>query len=138
MRLFVAVNFTDQVKHSLLDGICSLRTQASRGNFTREENLHLTLAFLGETKEVVTAKYALTQYRCQPFILTVAGCVRFGDLWWAGGGQGSRKTANPPHIHDGGRNLPDALRQNQLQTDIYRGFFKKASIIFAFPFKTTD
>jgi len=49
MRLFIAVNLDDAVKKQLLEIQERLRSQSTRGNFTRPENLHLTLAFLGET-----------------------------------------------------------------------------------------
>lgn len=48
MRLFVAILFPEEVKNRLLDEIGRLRRAAERGNFTRRENLHMTLAFLGE------------------------------------------------------------------------------------------
>ena len=51
LRLFLAVNFSDEVKARLLEIQDRLRTQCLRGNFSRPENLHLTLAFIGETPE---------------------------------------------------------------------------------------
>lgn len=48
MRLFVAVNFPDEVRKELCSDIDKLRGQSLSGNFSRPENLHLTLAFLGE------------------------------------------------------------------------------------------
>lgn len=48
MRLFIAINFTEEVKRQLYKTIQDLKKQSKRGNFTRIENMHLTLAFLGE------------------------------------------------------------------------------------------
>jgi 2'-5' RNA ligase len=48
MRLFIAVNFDDPVKRRLLEAQAEIRAKSLRGNFSREENLHLTLVFLGE------------------------------------------------------------------------------------------
>jgi 2'-5' RNA ligase len=49
MRLFIAVNFDDQVKGRFLEAQGRIRAKSRGGNFSREENLHLTLVFLGET-----------------------------------------------------------------------------------------
>lgn len=48
MRLFVAINFNSEVKEYLSRTIQSLKREVIRGNFTRIQNMHLTLAFLGE------------------------------------------------------------------------------------------
>jgi len=51
LRLFIAINFEDKVKQRIAAVQEQLRKETSRGNFTRRENLHLTLVFLGETAE---------------------------------------------------------------------------------------
>jgi 2'-5' RNA ligase len=51
MRLFYAVNFEPAVKKRLIDIQDALRAQVVRGRFTHEDNLHLTLAFIGEVRE---------------------------------------------------------------------------------------
>jgi 2'-5' RNA ligase len=84
MRLFIAIHFSPEVKRLLLRTIESLRAQAAGGNFTREENLHLTLAFLGETINESAARAAIAAAAAPPFPLTLGGSGRFGDLWWVG------------------------------------------------------
>ncbi|HOP11423.1 MAG TPA: RNA 2',3'-cyclic phosphodiesterase [Oscillospiraceae bacterium] len=83
MRLFVAVHFSPEIKTVLLSAIEDLRRQ-SAGNFTRPENLHLTLVFIGESDRISEAKNALSAVQSAPFELTVGGAGKFGDLWWAG------------------------------------------------------
>lgn len=84
MRLFVAVPLSPAVKDMLGRGIADLKGQGS-GTFTRPENLHLTLAFLGETDRLAAAEAALDRCRLTaPFPVTVGGLGRFGDLWWTG------------------------------------------------------
>ena len=83
MRLFAAVHFSMEAKASLLDAMDDLRRQAD-GNFTREENLHLTLAFIGETNNLKGAIAALERVEGAPFKLRLRGAGHFGDLWWAG------------------------------------------------------
>lgn len=48
MRLFIALNFSDSEQHAITQIQHQLKDQCISGNFTRRENLHLTLAFLGE------------------------------------------------------------------------------------------
>ena len=47
MRLFVAVNFPEKTKQFLGSVIRELRTAPSDARWVREENLHITLQFLG-------------------------------------------------------------------------------------------
>ena len=54
------------------------------GNFTPEENLHLTLAFIGDCPNAEPALDALSSVNFTPFELSLEGIGCFGDLWWAG------------------------------------------------------
>lgn len=48
MRVFFAIEFKDEIKN-YLDSIQSdLKKYCTKGNFSRKENLHLTLRFIGE------------------------------------------------------------------------------------------
>ncbi len=84
MRLFAAIQFSPAVRASLLEAAAVLQRQGS-GRFTRPENFHLTLAFIGETENLAEAKAALDA-ACTggPVSLTVGGLGHFGDLWWTG------------------------------------------------------
>jgi 2'-5' RNA ligase len=84
MRLFIAVHFSDEVKKVLLQSIKQLKDQADGGNFTRPENLHLTLAFLGETGNIAGAKRAIDRSVVPEFSMTVGGFGHFGSLYWVG------------------------------------------------------
>ena len=48
MRLFIALPLCGDARQALLDVQQDMRNQGVRANFSRAENLHLTLAFLGE------------------------------------------------------------------------------------------
>ena len=48
MRLFIAINLDDNIRDALAEMQESMRRQGVRGNYTKIENLHLTLAFIGE------------------------------------------------------------------------------------------
>jgi 2'-5' RNA ligase len=96
IRLFIAVNCSDTAKRLLLSVQDNIKAQSLKGNFSRPENLHLTLAFLGETQEEqVPAICAAIQEALQPpitpFTLTFSqtGCFRHSgkELWWIGAQQ---------------------------------------------------
>lgn len=88
MRLFFAILLEEAVKDSLFDGICTMRGQCVRGNFTKKENLHLTLEFIGETDRVNQLKELLKTLEFPAFSLTTSAIGKFrrsgGDLYWLG------------------------------------------------------
>ena len=77
MRLFFAVTFPDEIKRSLAALTESLRLGAEKARFTREENFHLTLSFLGETGKVEPAARLLDSFPRTGFSLTLACGGRF-------------------------------------------------------------
>ena len=90
MRLFIAIRLSRPLVETLKQAQRDMRHQGAEGNFSREENLHLTLAFLGETEDAAGALSAMEEV--------------FGDLWWAGVEENLRlKTA--------AENLQSALRR---------------------------
>lgn len=90
MRLFYAVNFDDIVKKRLSDIQNALRAQATRGNFTLVDNLHLTLAFIGEVTQDRSGplRQIAETLKITPFELKLQGLGRFrrdgGDILWVG------------------------------------------------------
>jgi len=93
LRLFIAVNCDDETKDLLLSVQDIIKSQSIKGNFSRPENLHLTLAFLGETpEEQVPAICSVIRDAVHPPIapFTLAfsqtGCFTHSgkELWWIG------------------------------------------------------
>ena len=84
MRLFIAVRLSPEMKTALTKAQRAMYDRGVRGNFTPEENLHLTLAFIGEYPSADAVMDALSGVTFTPFELTLDGVGRFGDLWWAG------------------------------------------------------
>jgi 2'-5' RNA ligase len=92
-RLFISVNCDDKVKDQLLSVQEMIKAQSVKGNFSRPENLHLTLVFIGETPEdkiqlvASVIEKALT-LPVNPFGLTFSttGCFTHSnkELWWIG------------------------------------------------------
>lgn len=84
MRLFVAIDFPPEIKDAISGAIASLKSQGVSANFTRRENMHLTLAFIGETDKAEAVKAALGTLEFAPVRLELDGMGRFGDTIWAG------------------------------------------------------
>ena len=84
MRLFVAITLSPAFRQAVLETMEQLRAQCASGSFTHSENLHITLAFLGELPSAVPARRALEQVTFSPFPITLEGAGHYGDLWWAG------------------------------------------------------
>ena len=88
MRLFVAINFNSETRSRLLTLRDELRGKSQRGNFTESENLHLTLAFIGEISpnKVDKIKAIIDTINFEPFTATIdrLGTYSRGTLWWAG------------------------------------------------------
>lgn len=84
MRLFVAILLSPEMKTALIEAQNAMYDRGLRGNYSPEENLHLTLAFIGEYPAAEPVLDALDTVTFRPFPLILEGIGRFGDLWWAG------------------------------------------------------
>lgn len=89
MRLFLAVNFDDATKHRI-QAVQQRLHEAAQGEFSRPENLHLTLAFLGEVpvQRAATVRRAMDRTGVVPLNLTFDQIGFFrrdgGNIWWIG------------------------------------------------------
>ena len=84
MRLFVAIELNREMKRQLLNIQEQLRRLGVRGNYTPPENLHLTLAFIGDYPKPDSVLEVLESMCFEPFELHLRGLGSFGELWWAG------------------------------------------------------
>jgi len=89
MRLFIAINFDKETVQNIID-VQKRLIELGRGNFTRSENLHLTLAFLGEVmpERIPSVKNAMKRTAVTPMMLTFDRTGFFrrdgGDIYWIG------------------------------------------------------
>lgn len=87
-RLFIAVPFPWRVQAALEENTALLRRSCVKGSFTRRENLHLTLAFLGETapERLEELRAVLDGCAGAPLALSFGPLGRFkrpeGDILW--------------------------------------------------------
>lgn len=84
MRLFIALPLPEEVRAAALGGIAALRRQGISANFTRPENLHVTLAFIGESNRTDALRRCIDGACGAPFALETAAPGRFGELIWLG------------------------------------------------------
>ena len=86
MRLFFAVNFSEREKDAIMQKISALKKICPRGNFSRRDNLHVTLAFLGEVprERLSSVIDAAKDVIFSPFEITVGGAGNFGSVVWLG------------------------------------------------------
>ena len=84
MRLFIAINLNDEMKDALMDIQDTMRTYGVRGKETPHENMHLTLAFIGEYDDSERVKEIVESIEIRPFEISLSGIGAFGDLWWVG------------------------------------------------------
>ena len=80
MSLFIAIQLSPEMRNALAQMQDEMRSQRIAGNYTPLENLHLTLAFIGDYPE--PDDVPLPDF--SPFDLRLSGYGCFGDLWWAG------------------------------------------------------
>ena len=84
MRLFIAINLNEEMKDALIDIQDTMRTYGIRGKDTPPENMHLTLAFIGEYDDPERVKEVVESIEIRPFEMTLKGIGAFRDLWWVG------------------------------------------------------
>ena len=84
MRLFIAINLNEEMKDALIDIRDTMRTYGIRGKDTPPENMHLTLAFIGEYDDPERVKAVVESIEIRPFEMTLSGIGAFRDLWWVG------------------------------------------------------
>ncbi len=95
MRLFVAILLDKPFQRAVLDYQSSLRRAAESGNFSHPDNLHITLAFIGESRTPDVALRAVRGVSFEPFELSLERGGTFGSLYWVGvdGGNSLRTLA---------------------------------------------
>jgi 2'-5' RNA ligase len=90
-RLFYAIEFPDDVRSRLSLAGAQLAALASQGRWTRPDNLHLTLQFIGDCPDEWLGRLgdilSLAAGNCPPFTMQIGGCGTFGrlgDILWIG------------------------------------------------------
>ena len=88
LRLFIAIECPEEVKAELEQSAALIRRACTRGTFSRRENFHLTLVFLGQVPASRVAEITAAMDACAvpPFRITIGHMGRFkrndGDILW--------------------------------------------------------
>ena len=84
MRLFIAIPLSEEMKKALVTCMHDLKKQGVEGNYVPAQNLHLTLAFIGEYDDPEKVKEVLRSVPMPPFRMSLSEKGNFGNLLWAG------------------------------------------------------
>ena len=95
MRLFIAILISDEMKKTVTGTMHELKKAGVRGSYVPAQNLHVTLAFIGETQDAAAVKSAMQMIVCKPFRMSFSEMGVFDNLLWVGikGNQGLNKLA---------------------------------------------
>ena len=110
MRLFIAIQFEENIKEALTEFQDSLKKRGVTGNYTRRENLHLTLAFIGDHGDPNEVLDAMEKVDFTPMEISLEGVGTFGDLFWAG-------LADNPQLESCVKRLRHALSEQGIPFD---------------------
>ena len=88
MRIFIAIRFTEDFKSALVDAQHELKARGVTGNYCPYGNLHMTLAFIGETFDLPHIRKAVSEVSFPPFTMILGSLGKFqiknGAVIWAG------------------------------------------------------
>ena len=84
MRLFIAIQLNQKMKQLVSDVQDTFRWQQVKGDYTPEENLHITLAFIGEYGDPDEILELMQKVSFKSFSITMDKVGCFDELWWTG------------------------------------------------------
>ena len=84
MRLFIAIQLSDEIKKTLVACMHDLKKQGVEGNYVPAQNLHLPLAFIGEYDDPAKVRKVIGSGPLPQIRLSISGKGNFGNLRWAG------------------------------------------------------
>lgn len=90
MRLFIAINFEENIKNKIQGIIKEVKESSLQGRFVSNEHMHLTLEFLGEIPEdgIREVEKVMAQIDFETFTMKLKDLGSFkrrdGDIYWLG------------------------------------------------------
>ena len=95
MRLFIAVDLSEPMKKSLVNVMHEMKKQGINASYIPKQNLHMTLAFIGETNKADEIRQIMDRIPIEKSRLAFSGYGYFGDRMWIGikGNQKMKKYA---------------------------------------------
>lgn len=84
-RIFIAIRFNDDFKQNLVKIQNALRERGVQGNYCSYGNLHMTLAFIGESYDLPAIRNAVSEVKFEQFEMTLGNLGSFptkaGVIW---------------------------------------------------------
>lgn len=84
MRLFVAISLSEEMRKALVGCMHDLKKQGVEGRYVPAQNLHVTLAFIGEYGEPENVRQVLRRIPFPECRLSLSEKGNFGNILWAG------------------------------------------------------
>ena len=110
MRLFIALQLSEEMKKTLVACMHDLKKQGVEGNYVSAQNLHVTLAFIGEYEDPSKVKAVMERVPFREFRMTLSEKGNFGNTLWIGV-KGNQKLKS--YV----RELRAALKENGIPCD---------------------
>ena len=79
MRLFAAIRLPDELKTQIIGTMHELKKAGVKGNYVPVQNLHLTIASIGEIKDPAPVVEAIKKISFKPFHLSLSDMGCTGD-----------------------------------------------------------
>ena len=95
-RIFIAIRFNDEFKKKLVKIQDSLNSRGVEGNYCSYDNLHMTLAFIGEHYDLPAIQKAVGEVEFEPFDLSLGNLGTFptkAGVIWCGVKEGTSATS---------------------------------------------
>ena len=83
MRLFIAIWFDEEMLDSLVEIQDDLMRSGVKGSYTPRENLHMTLAFIGENDDPEQILEVMKNVPLRSFSVKLSGYGPFRDMFFA-------------------------------------------------------
>lgn len=84
-RIFIAIRFNSEFKQKLIEVQDTLKAKGIKGNYCSCDNLHITLAFIGEQYDLPTIRKVVKEVQFEPFNLVLGKLGTFptkaGIIW---------------------------------------------------------
>ncbi len=84
MRLFIAISLSPEIQKALVACLHDLKKQGVEGNYVPAQNLHMTLAFIGEYDNPGKVRSVIQSVPFPEFRLCLSEKGNFGNTLWAG------------------------------------------------------
>ena len=88
MKLLISINFDDDTKIKLHNHMRNLTEACEGGIYTKKDNIHLSLVYVGETTQIGAVVETMDAIDSEQFDITLSEGGRFkrsgGEVYWCG------------------------------------------------------